>query len=211
MCFDAEYEKVSPDNSKGARNPSNTDEVDNDVGNDGDLCCVPDRSERNDGLHYTCSPTGCSPDHYNSNGPASCYPCNPCSPQEHGYFCSPDQGENHSPTSSSDDSGCFITTACIEALHLPDDCDELQTLRVLRDKRRLYDSQFNGMVEEYYQIAPAIVSAINRSAERKTCYLDIYEHMILPCVKLIKQNRENDAVALYAATIIELKGRYSEV
>lgn len=93
-------------------------------------------------------------------------------------------------------------------MNLPDNCDELQTLRVLRDKRKIYDSQFCAMVEEYYQIAPQIVSAINRAPDRKKRYADIYENMVKPCVAMAKQNRENDAVRLYTDIVLKLKERY---
>ena len=98
----------------------------------------------------------------------------------------------------------------METLNLPDDCDELQTLRVLRDKRKLYDQQFSALVDEYYRIAPAIVSAIDHMPDRLARYRDIYERMVVPCVAMVRQNRENDAVQLYTDTVLELKRRYLE-
>ena len=91
---------------------------------------------------------------------------------------------------------------------LADDCDELQTLRALRDKRRLYDAEFDALVHEYYKIAPAIVDAIDAMPDRKAIYADIYENMVKPCYAMIKENRENEAVALYTETVLQLKQRY---
>ena len=63
-------------------------------------------------------------------------------------------------------SGCYLTTACVDAMEFPDDCLELQTMRRLRDEYILPNIE-NGrkIVEEYYAKAPQIVSAIN--AKRK--------------------------------------------
>ena len=93
-------------------------------------------------------------------------------------------------------------------MNLPDDCDELQTLRALRDKRRLYDQEFDALVEEYYRIAPTIVKAINALSDRKAKYAELYENMVVPCVTMIKANRENEAVELYTQTVLQLKQRY---
>lgn len=175
--------------------------------------CSPDRLGSGGSQCYPCNP--CSPDRRGDNG-SQCYPCNPCSPDRRGEGgsqcypcnpCTPDRGAaTYSPTD--DSGGCFITSACVESMGLADDCDELQTLRALRDKRRLYDLEFDALVKEYYRIAPIIVKAINSLSDRKARYAELYENMVKPCVAMIKENRENEAVELYTQTVLQLKQRY---
>lgn len=40
---------------------------------------------------------------------------------------------NYYSERSSGTGGCFLTTACCEFMNLPDDCEELQTMRKFRD------------------------------------------------------------------------------
>lgn len=175
--------------------------------------CSPDQLGSGGSQCYPCNP--CSPDQSYDDG-SQCYPCSPCSPDQRGVGgsqcypcspCSPDQGE---PSYSSSDSsgGCFITSACVESMGLADNCDELETLRALRDKRKLYDSSFATLVEEYYRIAPLIVSAIDDAPDRVTLYKEIFETMVKPCVAMVKDNRENEAVELYTQKVIQLKRQY---
>ena len=55
---------------------------------------------------------------------------------------------------------CYITTAACTALGLPDECEELQTLRWFRDNV-LTDEAGLALVGRYYEQAPAIVRAID--------------------------------------------------
>ena len=191
--LNAHYVNVSSGSLSAGCNPCSPDEI-----KDGKQCnpchpCYPDQITET-GQCNPCHP--CYPDQITETGQ-----CNPCNP------CNPDQWRDGGNSSGG---GCFITSACVETLNLPDDCDELQTLRVLRDKRKLYDQQFSALVDEYYRIAPAIVSAIDHMPDRLARYRDIYERMVVPCVAMVKQNRENDAVQLYTDTVLELKRRYLE-
>lgn len=187
------------------------------INDDGSQCwpcnpCSPDQLEPGGGQCWPCNP--CSPDQRDDDG-SQCWPCNPCSPDQRTEGggqclpcnpCCPDQGEASSESGNS--SNCFITSACVESMGLPDDCEVLQTLRALRDKRTLYDPYFCNLVKDYYRIAPLIVKAINCNTNRKTIYRMIYETMILPCVSLIKDNRENEAIRLYAQTVLSLKEQH---
>ena len=68
------------------------------------------------------------------------------------------------------DSWCFISTACIESKGLPDDCEELNCLRHFRDKFVGNLPCGNELIEEYYKIAPKIVSAINGTKNPNKIY-----------------------------------------
>ena len=160
-----------------------------------------------------CSPCHpCSPDQI--SGGSQCSPCHPCSPDEiRGgsqcspcHPCSPDQ---MSGGSSGSDSSCFISSACIESLGLPDDCEELQILRQFRDKRKTSDNAFAELVKEYYQIAPAIVAQINAQADSKGAYSKLYDELVLPCVKYIKNGQEDAAISLYTKIVRELQLQYN--
>lgn len=85
-------------------------------------------------------------------------------------------------------SGCYLTTACVDAMEFPDDCLELQTMRRLRDEYILPNIE-NGrkIVEEYYAKAPQIVSAINAKENSIEIWKDIYLNEITPCVKTALQ------------------------
>jgi len=62
--------------------------------------------------------------------------------------------------------GCFLTTAAVEFQGKPDDCRELSLMRDLRDNHLLGDHpEGEKMVENYYAVAPEIVTEINRSSD----------------------------------------------
>ena len=156
-----------------------------------------------------CNP--CSPDQM--RGGSQCNPCNPCSPdQVRGGSqcnpcnpCSPDQMAGGNSGSSG---GCFLTTACVESRGLPDDCDELETLRRFRDKRKASDEQFAKLVEEYYLIAPAIVKAIDQKEKSRDIYDQIYTDLVLPCVSLINAGQDEAAETLYVTIVRKLQMEY---
>lgn len=108
------------------------------------------------------------------------------------------------------DSGpCFISTACVEARGLPDDCLELQVLRNFRDTfvRGLLDGAV--VIGEYYEKAPLIVSRINgRSGGRRT-YEDLFNRLVKRSVELIKQGRQREAFENYRAIVGELQKLYN--
>ena len=62
-----------------------------------------------------------------------------------------------------DTSGCFLTSACVNAKGLPDDCYELTTLRKFRDEYLSKQECGECEIAHYYHVAPAIVERINAS------------------------------------------------
>lgn len=103
------------------------------------------------------------------------------------------------------DRRCFLTTACVEARGLPDDCYELTTLRAFRDGylRRLPDGE--AMIREYYDIAPKIVAALQRDPRFHERADDLYERLVLGAIRLIEAGKEHDALAHYRAIVNELR------
>ena len=111
-------------------------------------------------------------------------------------------------TPSSGSGGCFLTTACVEHHNLADDCEELTTLRSLRDNHMLHTLSGQQQVQQYYQAGPAIVAAINRCENRADIYDYMYREMILPSVALVKEKRFDEAVAHYSVFVEALHHAY---
>lgn len=108
-------------------------------------------------------------------------------------------------TETSRSSGCFITTACIKSRGLPVDCYELETLRKFRDN--WVSKHENGPAEIgiYYEIAPKIVEKLDRLSNAKEIYEQIYQEVVLKCVRFIEEGKEKDAYSLYKNASFDLK------
>ena len=108
----------------------------------------------------------------------------------------------------SSSSGCFLTSACVSAKGLPDDCYELQTLRNYRDNWLTKAEGGLAAISHYYIVAPKIVAAIDKLAERNEIYSMIYDKMIKPCVEFIEQKKYQDAFELYRNMTLQLANQY---
>jgi hypothetical protein len=103
---------------------------------------------------------------------------------------------------------CFITTACVAALGLPDDCAELQVLRAFRDGYMRAQPGGAESIAEYYRIAPPIVDAIAREARAQEIYADLFVRPVRRSVALIQDRREAEALAHYRDIVRELERDY---
>lgn len=104
--------------------------------------------------------------------------------------------------------GCYLTSACVYAKNLPDDCYELQTLRGFRDSWMQESEEGKKAVREYYEVAPKIVSAINETVNPKAIYEKIYNKMVEPCVQLIEDRKMVEAFQLYKTMVCQLKEKF---
>ena len=109
---------------------------------------------------------------------------------------------------SNNSSGCFLTTACTAARGLPDDCDELETLRWFRDNWLCQQPDGEAAIRHYYEVAPQIVEEIDDHYDAPLIWNDLYYHMILPCVQIIKNGLYEEAYALYQSYTLELESEY---
>jgi hypothetical protein len=102
---------------------------------------------------------------------------------------------------------CFITTACVQARGLPDDCLELTTLRTFRD--RYIATMHNGkaMIKVYYENSPMIVEAINQRPDARAIYDGLYD-VICMCVRYIQEGAYESAFQMYVDMVIELRNRF---
>ncbi len=104
--------------------------------------------------------------------------------------------------------GCFLTSACVSAKGLPDDCYELQILRAYRDNWLSKEEGGLAAISHYYIVAPQIVSAIDKAPNSKAIYEMIYNKMVMPCVAFIEQKKYQDAFELYRGMTLQLAEQY---
>lgn len=109
---------------------------------------------------------------------------------------------------NSSSSGCFLTSACTEARGLPDDCEELTTLRAFRDGYLKSLPQGQSDICQYYHIAPAIVEKIHSLPNSKDIFDRIYAELVLPCVELIHTGNNEVAYAKYRDYVRQLQSEY---
>jgi hypothetical protein len=105
-------------------------------------------------------------------------------------------------------SKCFLTTACVEALGLPDDCLELTVLRRFRDNWLRAHPGGAATIEEYYRIAPLIIDALAREERSHELLLDLYQRLVRRSVALILAGQYEEAFAHYQQVVRELRARF---
>ena len=105
-------------------------------------------------------------------------------------------------------SSCFLTSACVEAKGLADDCHELSVLRNFRESYLKPLPEGPSEIAEYYFVAPQIVESIHKRPDSLEIFNTIYESLVLPCVKMIESGKNEDAHRLYRSTVMELKEKY---
>lgn len=105
--------------------------------------------------------------------------------------------------------GCYLTSACVEAMGLPDDCLELTTLRDFRDNWLAHQPGGKEEIKRYYEVAPAIVAAIHTKENAKEIFNEIYNKLVLPCVALIQEGKKEEAWKLYRDQTERIKEKYA--
>lgn len=87
---------------------------------------------------------------------------------------------------------CFITTAVCRRQGRGDDCYELTAFRRFRDQVLLPTEEGQPLVEEYYRVAPAIVTAMELCQDTDALCAQIWRDYLAPCLGYIEAG-ENDA------------------
>jgi hypothetical protein len=103
--------------------------------------------------------------------------------------------------------GCFLTTACCDFMGLPDDCDELATLRWFRDNYLVKLPHGKELALLYYQVAPTVVKRINRHWNRDEILAYLYK-IIITCVGNIKSRNYLAALHIYSVMTRLLTERF---
>ncbi len=103
---------------------------------------------------------------------------------------------------------CYITTAVCEGLDKGSDCAELELLKAYRDQYMEATPEGRAMVDEYYDIAPTIVKRIEKDADSRKVYQELYENYLVPCIHLIQDGQYEACRDTYQEMVLELKNRY---
>ena len=100
-----------------------------------------------------------------------------------------------------DSGGCFLTTATVEAMGLPDDCEELMLARELRNNH-MGDASGERVKHFYKKFGPLIT-------ERNKDWKEFYYNAVVPITNLIKQQKYEAAKVLYKYNTALLIDRYA--
>lgn len=103
---------------------------------------------------------------------------------------------------------CFITTAVCEELGKPDDCEELTAFRAFRDGYLRQCPDGEALVEEYYDIAPGIVTCIDHCGDRTQRYMEIRDRYLQPCYEDLQAGRMEACKKRYIQMVRDLEKQY---
>lgn len=120
-----------------------------------------------------------------------------------------DSGDSSSGGSSG--SGCFVSTACVAAAGLSDNCHELTVLRSFRDGYVTTLPNGPNLIREYYALAPRVLTALQLSPYANEELGRLYAGLVLPAVALIERHEPRKAFDLYRSSIIDLRSRFLDV
>ena len=101
--------------------------------------------------------------------------------------------------------GCFLTTVCVNHRGLTDNCYELKTLRNFRDTYMRMSPDGDQLIEQYYHDGPKIVSTIIRHPRKDAILSEMYNSLVKPSIRLIEQNKLEEARKFYMDYTRELK------
>ena len=105
-------------------------------------------------------------------------------------------------------SGCFITTAVCDTFGKPDDCYELNMFRNFRDNWLKQQADGRKLINEYYTIAPQIVSAINALPDANLIYQQIWNKYLTKCLYFIENNKNVACKEKYMEMVENLAKKY---
>lgn len=101
--------------------------------------------------------------------------------------------------------GCFLTTACVDAMGMADDCWVLETARRFRDTFMTETPQKAQEIREYYTIAPKVVEEINKRKDAQKVWKRFFWADIVPFVEEINKHDMQKAHELYKKLISKAK------
>lgn len=103
---------------------------------------------------------------------------------------------------------CFITTAVCGNLGKSDDCYELTAFRKFRDTWLVQQPDGKSLIDEYYKIAPQIVSNISHLKNSSAIYETIWKEYLAPCLSFIENDQNQSCKLLYIEMVTSLKKKY---
>lgn len=102
---------------------------------------------------------------------------------------------------------CFITTAICDFEGKPDDCAELTAFRTFRDGW-MTDHGDEKLIEEYYEIAPTIVHAIDYGDDRSARYAELRRDYLTPSYEALQRGDYLTCRSRYIEMVRDLERRY---
>jgi hypothetical protein len=102
---------------------------------------------------------------------------------------------------------CYLTSACLAARELQDDCEELMVLRRFRDGWLRTSPIGTGLINEYYRTAPRILERIESRPDARKVLANLYGTVAL-CVGLIRNGQNEEALDTYLRMYQGLVGEY---
>lgn len=114
---------------------------------------------------------------------------------------------SHSAHSKGGSGGCYLTTACVNAMNLPDNCLELSVLRNFRDKILMSQQSGREAVKEYYRIAPEIIEVVEEQDDAQMIWQATYRD-IRHAISLVLSGDFEGAFRHYKQMSLRLKEKY---
>lgn len=115
---------------------------------------------------------------------------------------------NTTTSGASDSSSCFITSATCLSLGKGDNCYELNAFRHFRDNWLRSCADGTQLIKEYYNIAPKIVSNIDKREDYLQIYEFIWNSYLKRCLTAIEAGDNDYCKKLYCEMVYTLKERY---
>ncbi len=103
---------------------------------------------------------------------------------------------------------CFITTAVCENSGKADNCYELTAFRRFRDEELSKTAEGRALIEEYYRVAPAIVSCMKYCDDADLRCREVEEKYLTPCLHHIERGEHEACRDLYVKMVRDLESRY---
>lgn len=103
---------------------------------------------------------------------------------------------------------CYITGAVCRTQGKGDDCYELTAFRRFRDQVMLRSDEGRALVEEYYRLAPAIVTTVRLCWDEKAVYDQVYRDYLLPCLGLLEAGDETGCRDKYVEMVRHMEKTY---
>ena len=103
---------------------------------------------------------------------------------------------------------CFVTTAVCEAEGKPDDCAELTTFRSFRDQWMARTEAGRDLIEEYYELAPAVVAAMRWGDDESARCAQLRRDYLTPCYEALQRGDNEACLERYVQMMQKLRKRY---
>ena len=115
--------------------------------------------------------------------------------------------ERYSKDNSSDP--CYLTTMMCSILKMDDNNPFLNTMRSFRKNVLQKDEKYKGLLVEYDIIGPIIAANLEDDPLRYQISANAFYNYIKPITKLIKNNKNEEAINCYTEMTTRLKSFYS--